>query len=71
MTSRKPALCFRVHALCYCLQSIQHDTGEGLADNAKEGYYAIVNAIAAIAFVFVERDDVGTLLSSQQHNKSS
>ena len=33
--------------------------GEGLANNTKEGYSAIVIAIAAIAFVFVERDDVG------------
>ena len=39
--------------------SIQHDTDEGLADNAIKGYSAIVIAIAAIAFVFVERDDVG------------
>ena len=30
--------------------------GEGLANNTKEGYSAIV---IAIAFVFVERDDVG------------
>lgn len=41
------------------LQSVQHDAGKGLADDAEEGYSAIVIAIAAITFVFVERDDVG------------